>query len=117
MLGARGEYLAERFLRRAGFRIVARNYRCPAGELDLIARDGDALVFIEVKTRAADDDADPEENIGPAKQSQLIRTARDFIARHRFPPGAYRFDAVAIVLPESGEPEIRHIRDAFDARE
>jgi putative endonuclease len=115
-LGAAGEDAARRFLRREGFRIIAKNYRCPLGEIDLIALDGETIVFVEVKTRSSDDTADPENSIGSRKQTQLTRVARYWLHQHRYPDRPYRFDAVSVVLGPDRRPEVRRIEDAFVPR-
>jgi putative endonuclease len=114
LLGSRGERAAATYLRRQGLRILARNVRAGGGELDLIARDGDTLVFVEVKTRR---DGDPAEAVTPAKQAKLTRAALAFLKRHRLLEQRCRFDVVAIVWDESrgGPPAIQHLRDAFPA--
>lgn len=112
-LGASGERAAEKFLRAAGYRILARNYTCPVGELDLICLDGRTIVFVEVKTRASDDRADPEENITPAKMRKLTQVARAWLAAHREPDCPCRFDAVSVVLGPDASPTCRHIIEAF----
>lgn len=112
-LGKAGEAAACDYLKHAGYRILARNYTCGAGELDLISyRDG-CIVFVEVKTRTDDVAANPEETITRAKQRQLERVARAWLAAHKDPECSYRFDAVSVVLPADGDPRIRHIVDAF----
>jgi putative endonuclease len=113
-LGNEGEQAACEFLQREGYRILARNYTCSAGELDIIAFRDNCIVFVEVKTRAEDDAADPEENITRSKQRQLERVARAWLARKGEPECTYRFDALSVVLPPDGEPRIRHIIDAFE---
>lgn len=113
LLGAAGEEAAERFLRARGYRVLARNFSTPLGELDLVCFHEGTVVFVEVKARATDAAADPEANINPAKQRRLYRAARAWLAANRYPECAYRFDAVSIVLPKSGEPRIRHIIEAF----
>src|ERR1700722_10417417 len=79
-LGRRGEDMAHRFLERAGLTIVARNFRMAsgAGEIDLVARDGDQLVFVEVKSRQTDEYGAPDRAIGAEKQSSLLRAAREY---------------------------------------
>lgn len=113
-LGEMGERLAVRHLRRQGLRILVRNYRCEMGEIDIVASDGDTLVFVEVKTRRREEPA-PELQVDRAKQRQLARVARRYLSLYgtRQPPA--RFDVVAVVWPEDGSPAIRHIRDAFEA--
>ncbi len=114
--GARGERLAARHLRRAGLRVVARNYRTTEGEVDLIAREGrDTLVFVEVKTRRA---GEPAEAVTPEKQQRLTLAALHFLRRHGLLGVGVRgrFDVVAIVWPDDRTPPVvEHIRDAFPA--
>jgi len=123
-VGQRGEALAARHLGRRGCRILARNYRCPAGEVDLIALDpagqadtpGEAIVFVEVKTRRSDEYVDPASAVTPHKQRQLARAAAYYLAHHAAGDRFVRFDVVSVVLPPSGEPRVRHIVDAFRRR-
>ena len=113
-LGDRGENLAASFLRRKGYKIIVRNFRCEMGEIDIIARDGKTLVFIEVKTRVYDDPA-PEEQVDLHKQHQITKTAYLYLARYGTPQPSARFDVVAVVWPLGRQPIIRHIDNAFDA--
>ncbi len=94
-LGARGERIAARTLKRGGYRILARNFTCPAGELDLIALDDDTVVFVEVKTRTCAVAADPEANITHHKKRQLTRTAKYYLAMTGAVDRPCRFDVVA----------------------
>jgi len=112
-LGRAGEKIARRFLKKQGFRILAANYECPAGEIDLIGYRDDCIVFFEVKSRASDAAAPPEDNITPTKRRHIVKAARYWLAAHRHPDCAYRFDAVSIVIPPEGEPTVRHIIEAF----
>ena len=112
-LGPAGEKVAARHLRRAGYRIVARNYRCPAGEIDLIALDDDSIVFVEVKTRADTVAADPEANITYHKRRQLTRAAKHFLMEKSAQQRPSRFDVVSVVMPTGGEPAVEHFIDAF----
>jgi putative endonuclease len=111
--GRRGEDLAHRFLRKQGYIIVARNYRLSSGdaEADLIAREGDDLVIVEVKTRATDEFGPPERAVNPEKQRHLIRVAREYARKTDTPWEHVRFDVVSIVLRE--RPEITLLRAAF----
>ena len=113
-LGDRGENLAARFLRNRGFRIICRNYRCELGEIDIVARDGRTLVFVEVKTRAYDDPA-PEDQVNTFKQHQLTKAAKHYLGRYGTPQPPARFDVVAVVWPEGRDPLIRHTPHAFEA--
>jgi len=113
-LGDLGEQAAEDLLAARGYRIVARKHRCPRGEVDLIAEQGDLLVFVEVRTRATALFGAPEETVGPAKQRRLVRAALDFLARWRGPPRGARFDVIAVVDHPAG-PRLTHFPAAFDA--
>ena len=93
--GADGERAAERFLRRRGFTIVERNYRCPLGEVDLIALDGRTVVFVEVKTRRHAGAGSPYDAVDPRKQRQIVRAAECYLDAHRLHDRAVRFDVVA----------------------
>jgi len=113
-LGDLGEKAAEELLAARGYRIVARKHRCPRGEVDLVAEQGDLLVFVEVRTRATAAFGGPEETVRAAKQQRLLRAARDFLARWRGPPRGARFDVVA-VIDQPGGPLLTHFPGAFDA--
>ncbi|MBX6315747.1 MAG: YraN family protein [Isosphaeraceae bacterium] len=113
LLGDRGERAAARYLRRRGLRIITRGYRTPLGEIDLIARDGDTLVFIEVKTRRR---GDPTEAVTPEKQRRLTLAALHFLRRYDLLEGRCRFDVVAVTWPEAGQAlSIEHFPAAFEA--
>lgn len=114
VLGDRGENVAARYLRNQGYKILERNFRCAVGELDIIARDKDTLVFVEVKTRAYDDPM-PEEQVNTVKQHQITKAARFYLSRFGNPQPPARFDVVAIVWPTGQPPIIRHTQNAFDA--
>jgi putative endonuclease len=115
-LGRRGEDLAHRFLRKKGFIVVARNYRLSSGdgEADLIAWDGDILVFVEVKSRATADFGPPERAIGEDKRSHLVRIAREYTRKTGTPWDRIRFDVVSVVLTKP--PAIEHYRDALSTK-
>ncbi|HRX84966.1 MAG TPA: YraN family protein [Phycisphaerae bacterium] len=112
-LGPSGEQIGARYLRRQGYRIIKRNYRCTAGEIDIVAGDRDTLVFVEVKTRRSDEAADPEAAVNHHKRVQITRAARFFIAESRAERVPCRFDVLAIVLPADGRPEVTHFINAF----
>ncbi len=115
LLGNRGERLAGRYLRRQGFKILARQHRSTFGEIDLIALDGATIVFVEVKTRRSKATGHPAEAITLAKQRQLTRTALAYLRRHERLESPTRFDVVAILWPEDGSPpRVEHFRSAFD---
>ncbi len=113
-LGDRGENVAAKFLRNLGYKIILRNFRCDLGEIDIIARDGKTLVFVEVKTRAYDDPA-PEDQVNSNKQHQITKAARFYLSRYGTPAPPARFDVVAIVWPVGRAPQIRHTMSAFEA--
>ncbi|MCX7750129.1 MAG: YraN family protein [Candidatus Bipolaricaulota bacterium] len=106
MKGKEAEELACQHLRAQGMRIVARNWRWRGGEVDIVARDGEALVFVEVKARRDDLHGAPEEAVTPGKREKLWRTALAFLGGRAEIP--VRFDVVAV-----GPGGVRHIRDAF----
>lgn len=111
VLGRRGEKAAVRHLKRGGYRIIKRNYTCPAGEIDIMAADGDMLVFVEVKTRADPTGADPENSVGPRKQRKIIAAARYLLAATDS-DAPCRFDVISVVLDGSAL-RIEHFIDAF----
>lgn len=120
-LGQRGEKLAARHLRRGGLKVLARNYRCPAGEADIIvldrsgrtASDAETIAFVEVKTRTSARQVSPESAVDARKRRQLARVAEYYLAHHDAGECSVRFDVVAVVLAAGAKPEIRHIVDAF----
>lgn len=115
LLGDKGERYAARFLRRQGFRIIARQYRNQFGEIDLIALDGDQVVFIEVKTRKSDRFGQPAEAVDFAKQKQLTRLALAYLKKHGLLDRSARFDIVGIIWPDGQKhPDVQHFRNAFE---
>ncbi len=115
-LGRRGEDAAARFLRKLGYVIVARGHRDKIGEIDLIAVDGRTVVFIEVKTRTADQKGTPAEAVDADKQQRLTKLALAYMKRHDLLECKARFDVVAVTWPEkSRTPQIEHIQNAFEA--
>jgi putative endonuclease len=113
-LGSLGEDAAAELLSKAGYRIVARNHRCPRGEVDLIAEQGELLVFVEVRTRATAAFGSPAETVSLAKQRRVVAAARDFLARWRGPVRGARFDVISVV-DAPGAPVLEHIAGAFEA--
>jgi len=112
-LGRRGEALAEEFLRACRYTIVARNYRCRAGEIDLVALDGEILVFVEVRTRRGAVAGTPLESVVGRKQAQVVRVARHFLAAHGWHDRDARFDVVGIRF-DAEPPAVEHVRGAFE---
>ena len=113
-LGITGEDLACEALEARGYSIVARRYRVPAGEIDIVARDGEALVFVEVKARASHEFGSAAEAVTPMKQRRLVRLATEYLAHNQISDCPCRFDVVAIHL-DTGTPEIEIFQNAFDA--
>ena len=115
-LGAMGEALAVDHLTKMGLRILDRNWRCRDGELDIVARDGTALVFVEVKTRSSLACGVPAAAVDRCKVARLRRLAVRWMAEHR-ELGQFwatvRFDVIAIVRRPSGQPDVKHLRAAF----
>jgi putative endonuclease len=111
-LGILGEELACRELRRLGYAVLARRYRTRYGEIDIIAQDGDIVVFIEVKTRAGMEFGGAAAAVTPAKQRRVAQMAVDYLARHRLAERPCRFDVVAIDFRD-GKPDIAVYANAF----
>ncbi|MBX3442418.1 MAG: YraN family protein [Planctomyces sp.] len=114
-LGDEGERLAARFLKRQGYRILMRQARNRFGEIDLIALDGDVLVFVEVKSRRDALRESPAERVDSAKRRTLTRAALAWLKRRGLLNRRGRFDIVTVQWTGPGDPEIRHARNAFDA--
>jgi putative endonuclease len=114
--GTRSERAAEKYLRRLGYRIVARNYACALGELDVVAVDGRCVVFVEVRSTEGADPAQPAHSVDAAKQQRLTRLALHFLQAHRLLNHSARFDVLAVSWPVGErEPRIVHYRNAFEA--
>lgn len=109
-LGRRGEALAAVFLEEAGLRIVDRNWRCPAGEIDLVAVEGSTLVIVEVKTRSSDNFGQPLEAITAGKLERLYLLASKWARAHNLRFSGFRIDAVGVLDNGSGAPSIEHVR-------
>ncbi len=115
-LGYLGERAAEKFLKRKGYKIVARGLRLRGEELDLVAVDGRTIVFVEVKTRRGPRFGHPTEAVDKRKQRRITRGALVFLKRHQLLEHKSRFDIVAITWPESAKkPTIEHFSAAFEA--
>lgn len=111
--GKIGEDLACRELERRGYAILARRYRSRVGEIDIVARDGPTLVFVEVKTREGHEFGDGAEAVTAFKRHRIGRVALDYLARHRQTECPCRFDVVSIALGD-GAPAIEVYQNAFD---
>ncbi len=113
-LGEMGEALAARWLWVKGLKVLYRNYRAPSGgEVDIVARHGETLVFCEVKTRSSDQFGRPAAAVDEEKRRLIARGATGWLRELRFPPVVYRFDIVEVILEEGEIPEIHHIESAF----
>lgn len=112
-LGKRGEDIAARFLLEKGLALITRNYRDKFGEVDIIAKDRETLVFVEVKTRRSNRFGLPEEAVTPAKQQKIIRVASNYLVQHQLLDAPVRFDVIAITI-DQGNPQITHLVSAFE---
>lgn len=114
--GTRSERAASRFLKRLGYRLVAHNYSCPQGEIDLVALDGNCLVFVEVRSTQGDDPTQPAASVDDRKQRRLTQLALAFLQQHHLLDHPARFDVLALSWPtDQDEPTIVHYKDAFPA--
>ncbi len=112
--GKSGEDLACRELERRGYAIVARRYRTRAGELDIVARDGATLVFVEVKARAGRGFGAAAEAVTAGKRRRIVQLAREYVMRHHLESHPCRFDVVSIDF-DAGGPVVELFQNAFDA--
>ena len=111
--GILGEELAWKFLKKKKFRLVETNYRCPRGEIDIIARHKDTLVFIEVRTKTSSQFGSPEESVTATKRERLRATAYHYQQTHQKLPELWRIDFVAVELDDGGKPSrIEHYENA-----
>lgn len=114
LLGRKAEALAVEHLRKQGLRIEERNFRCRLGEIDLVARDGATLVFVEVRSRTTVRFGFPQESVGHRKQQRLRRIAQVYLYLQGRGEAAVRFDVVSVSFDRQGNPErIEHIAHAF----
>jgi putative endonuclease len=102
--GILGEKLAKDFLKKRGYHIIETNYRCPQGEIDIIAKHKDSLVFIEVRAKKSSEFGSPEESITPIKRERMRATAAYYQQTHSKLPPQWRIDVVAIELKQNGKP-------------
>jgi putative endonuclease len=112
-VGAYGERVAARHLTDAGLVVLDRNWRCPHGELDLVARDGHTLVFCEVKTRRSDEFGTPAEAVVPTKVMRIRQLASLWLAGSGLRPREIRFDVLSVHPQRSGAARVEHLRGAF----
>lgn len=112
-LGRLGEQMAEAFLCARQYRMIARNYRCPLGEIDLVVRDGPTLVFVEVRSQTGQAFGDPLESVTLRKQRQIAKAAAHYVMAHRLEEQPMRFDVIGIRWID-GMPHFSHVKAAFD---
>ncbi|MFO0794196.1 MAG: YraN family protein [Candidatus Brocadiaceae bacterium] len=113
-VGAQGELLAVKFLKKNGYKILQRNYRCKTGEIDIVGYDHGAIAFIEVKTRFSDVYGPPELAVTDGKKRQIIRVALHYIAGKKIQGFDVRFDVVSIFYPHVEKyPTIKLFKNAF----
>ena len=112
-VGKKGEELALRHLKKLGYRIVELNYRCPLGEVDIVAREGDTLVFVEVKTRRDRSYGLPRDAVGFQKRFQLSKVAQYFLKVKRAEHMSARFDVMEVKIEKDG-PRIELLKNAFE---
>ncbi|QGQ19672.1 YraN family protein [Cellulomonas sp. JZ18] len=108
-VGRYGEDVAARFVTEAGWRVLDRNWRCPEGELDIVALDGDELVAIEVKTRRSARYGHPAEAVTARKLARLRRLTAAWLRAHDAPVRSVRVDVVAVTLPARGRAHVEHL--------
>ncbi|RMF85583.1 MAG: YraN family protein [Nitrospinota bacterium] len=117
-LGRWGEEVARRYLRSQGYRILACNYHCPLGEIDLVAEEGGTVVFVEVKTRTSQSYGPPQQAVGYHKQHKLQQVAWYYLLEQGWTDRPCRFDIVAITRQQDAAlPAIELIKDAFQVQE
>lgn len=111
--GKKGEDIAVAYLKGEGYQILERNYRCPFGEVDIVAKDGNTIVFVEVKSRRSERFGDPQVAVGQEKQKKISMISLNYLQEMRIPSDNARFDVVAVkMFPEGTKVEL--IRNAFD---
>ena len=112
--GQNAEALAAGFLQKRGYQIVATNWHCPYGELDIVARQGETVVFVEVRARSYGGKATAFESIGPRKQARLRGAAQCYLTAHALYDAVWLIDAIAVGLRGSAPPMIEHVENALD---
>jgi putative endonuclease len=111
--GKSGEELAQDFLEKNGYKILARNYKTKLGEIDIVARDKDTLCFVEVKTRHSDRYGLPQEAVSDSKQRQISKVALTYLKENRLLDKKARFDVVSIIF-SADKPQLELIKNAFE---
>jgi putative endonuclease len=113
--GEAGERLACRHLESRGFVVLARNFRCRSGEVDVVAKDGETTVFVEVKERTGVSHGEARDAVTFGKRRRIVRAARIYAAARGLSESPLRFDVVSIDWTDEGRPQIRHDAGAFDS--
>lgn len=113
-LGDRGEQIACQHLLKNGYSIVVTQWHCAHGELDIVARQGEMLVFVEVKTRRGQAAEEALSGITARKRERLIKSAQLYLDEHGLADAAWRIDAIAIIYRAGGPPLVQHVEDALD---
>lgn len=114
-LGTRGEELAQRFLKSQGYLILEANYRCPWGEIDIVAQHGDELVFVEVRTRRGTKYGTPEESLTPAKARHLVAAAQEYLQGLEVEPLGWRIDLISVRLRQDYRVErVDHLESVIE---
>jgi len=114
-VGDKGEKYAEDFLKRKGYNIIQRNYRCKLGEIDIIAEYDNTIVFVEVRTKRTESFGIPQYSITSGKMSRITKTALSYIQEKELFERSCRFDVIAITFPQKSKvPNIEHIENAFE---
>lgn len=117
-LGNRGEKIAAKFLRKQGYRIIEKNYHSRLGEIDIVAKENESIVFVEVKTRCSTDFGLPEEALSYDKRRRLSKLALGYLAHRRIKDTNCRFDVVSILMDNNRANKVKHIKlikNAFPA--
>lgn len=112
--GREGEAVAAAWLAERGFEVLDRNHSTRRGEVDLVCREGDVLVFVEVRSRTSEAQGGPEETVGARKARRVIAAATDWALANGGLERQIRFDVVAVTFTEDGPPRVEHFRSAFD---
>ncbi|KUO74907.1 MAG: hypothetical protein APF77_06510 [Clostridia bacterium BRH_c25] len=113
ILGAFGESMASAYLTECGYRVLERNFSCKAGEIDIIAIQGDTVVFIEVKSRSSVKYGQPSEAVSIPKQRKIVKTALYYMQKNKLLDYMCRFDVIEILFDEENNQQINLIKDAF----
>lgn len=113
-LGKTGEATVAKYLKKKGYSILIKNYRCKLGEIDIIAKDGLYLVFIEVKTRSGLSYGSPAAAVNMRKQGQISRAAQCYLAEQKLFDSPARFDVISLLIDGTDLNQIEHINNAFD---